>query len=533
MVRNLNWPTIEKTDPLGDALKGFQEWRDYGRNVKNEQDAPAAFEAYLDSLYGGGSAPTGGAAPAALDLAALETTRRGGAGGAAPAVGDIAADYFAATRASESAGNDNAKNANSSATGRYQFIDGTWSDLMAAHPELGLTIDGRTDPAQQERAMRAFTADNARALKGAGLGVDPGSLYAAHFLGAGGATKVLQGDPNSPVSAYVSPEVITANPDLANMTVGQFKNWAASKGGNSSGGYSAPTMNTGMTGAAPRGLPPREAMMALFRNPVTRPLAIEAIKTAQAGGIGGKPTDDMQEYMFALQQGYKGSFFDWQKTKTGPQIINNNGTGATSKFYDQLDQKLAEQTASAIEAGWSARSNAVRLGELGRLLETIPQGATGGMVQLAGALGISLDAKAGDVQAAQAIINQMVPQQRPPGSGTMSDADLALFKQSLPSILNQPDGNQKIMTLVNAINEYTIAQADIAQMVANREIDPAEGRRRQAAVPNPLASRGDTKKKASEGDGAPETYPEGTVIQNDAGKRMIMRNGEWVDYNGQ
>lgn len=535
----LQYPGYAVPQPTSTTLLDvFNQWNagvDRGRAERYEREAPDAFGAYLDSLYGGGgTAP--GSAPPALDLASLETTRRGGAGGTAPAVGDIASDYFAAARNSESGGNPYAKNPNSSAEGLYQFLEPTWNGLMQSHPELGLTPDGRSDPAQQERAMRAFTADNARTLKGAGLGVDPGSLYAAHFLGAGGATKVLQGDPNSPVSAYVSPEVITANPDLANMTVGQFKNWAASKGGNSSGGYAAPTVNTGMPGgggAGGRGLPPREAMMALFRNPVTRPLAIEAIKTAQAGGIGGKPTDDMQEYMFALQQGYKGSFFDWQKTKTGPQIINNNGTGATSKFYDQLDQKLAEQTAAAIEAGWSARSNAVRLGELGRLLETIPQGATGGMVQLAGALGISLDDKAGDVQAAQAIINQMVPQQRPPGSGTMSDADLALFKQSLPSILNQPDGNQKIMMLVNAINEYTIAQADIAQMVANREIDPAEGRRRQAAVPNPLASRGDTKKKASEGDGAPETYPEGTVIQNDAGKRMIMQNGEWVDYNGQ
>lgn len=44
MVRNLNWPTIENTDPLGEALKGFQEWRDYGRGIKFDQEAPKLFE---------------------------------------------------------------------------------------------------------------------------------------------------------------------------------------------------------------------------------------------------------------------------------------------------------------------------------------------------------------------------------------------------------------------------------------------------------------------------------------------------------
>lgn len=506
----LQYPSFVVPQPsqtkITDLLSLWNEGVDRGRAERYEREAPDALSSYLDSLYGGG-APNGGTAPASLDLAALEAKRRGGgSSGPAPVVGDIAADYFASVRHAESGGDPNAKNANSSAEGLYQFLEPTWNGLMASHPELGLTADGRNDPGQQEKAMRAFTADNARTLKSKGIGIDPGALYAAHMLGAGGASSVLQGDPNSPVSAYVSPDVIKANPDLGNMTVGQFRQWASSKGGNPNGGHAAPTLNTGTMpaagGGAARGLPSREAMMDLFRNPVTRPLAIDALKTAQAAG-SQKPTDDIQEYIFALKQGYGGSFADWQKTKSGPQTVINNSTGATSKFYDQLDQKLADQTAGAIEAGWSARSNAIRLGELGRLLETVPQGSTGGMVQLAGALGIGFDGT-GDVQAAQAIINQMVPQQRPPGSGTMSDADLALFKASLPAVLNQPDGNQQIMTLVNAINDYIIQQADIAQLVANRELDPAEGRRRQAAIANPLAGLG--RKKAPPA-GKAETPP--------------------------
>lgn len=169
----------------------------------------------------------------------------------------------------------------------------------------------------------------------------------------------------------------------------------------------------------------------------------------------------------------------------GGQTINVN-TGASDEFYGALDKKLAEQTSALIDAGMNAQSNNIRLGELEGLLQTAPQGLQGAMVQAAGAIGIPTEGL-DEIQAAQALINQMVPGQRPPGSGTMSDADLALFKQSLPAIMNQSGGNQRILQTMRAINDYTIAQAQIADRVANREITPEEGRRLQREVPNPLA----------------------------------------------
>lgn len=150
--------------------------------------------------------------------------------------------YIASAKAAESGGNPRAKNPNSSATGLYQFTGPTWAGLMQTHPELNLSADGRTDPAQQERAMRAFTADNAAVLKSKGIPVDGGSLYAAHFLGAGGASQVLTAPDNTPLSAVVDRKAMASNGFLSGMTVGDFKKWAAAKG---SGG-SAP-----ISGAAP------------------------------------------------------------------------------------------------------------------------------------------------------------------------------------------------------------------------------------------------------------------------------------------
>lgn len=214
-------------------------------------------------------------------------------------------------------------------------------------------------------------------------------------------------------------------------------------------------------------------------------------KRAQIDALTAKPavapTDDMQEYEAAKAQGFAGSLQDWIAIKPGAGAVTvNNNMGGSSDFYKKVDTDLGEQTAALIDEGRNAASNNMRLGKLEELLATAPQGAAGTFVQVAGQLGIPMEGLS-EIQAAQAIINQMVPGQRPPGSGTMSDADLALFKQSLPAIANQPGGNQLILQTARAVNEYTIAQATIAQKVASREITPAEGAALQAQIPNPLA----------------------------------------------
>jgi hypothetical protein len=123
-------------------------------------------------------------------------------------------DYFGRTASAESSGDPNARNPRSSATGLHQFLKGTWAGLMKSNPELGLTEDGRTDPEQSNRAMRAFTAQNADALRAKGVEPNDRNLYMAHFLGAGAAPNFIgavQQDPSVPAASLVSAQVAAAN----------------------------------------------------------------------------------------------------------------------------------------------------------------------------------------------------------------------------------------------------------------------------------------------------------------------------------
>ena len=102
-----------------------------------------------------------------------------------------------------------------------------------------------------------------------------------------------------------------------------------------------------------------------------------------------------------------------------------------------------------------------------------------------------------EIQAAQAVISSLVPEQRPPGSGPMSDADLIEFKASLPRIINQPGGNELILNTLRGIARYDIEAGEIAAAVASREITQAEARKRLSELENPLSFLNDVKERES------------------------------------
>jgi hypothetical protein len=121
----------------------------------------------------------------------------------------------------ESGMNPNAKAGTSSASGLFQFVDGT-----AAQYHLRNKFDAEANADAGAR----LTADNIAGLK-KDLGRDPtpGEVYIAHFGGFGVADKLAKASPDTPTSAIFSPQAIAANRSiLADKTAGEVKDWADS-----------------------------------------------------------------------------------------------------------------------------------------------------------------------------------------------------------------------------------------------------------------------------------------------------------------
>jgi hypothetical protein len=136
----------------------------------------------------------------------------------------------------ESGGNPTARNPRSSAYGAGQFVAGTWLPMIEKYrPDLaqGRTRDEilalRGDVNLNREMVAAYGDENGQALASAGLPVTDSSKYLAHFLGPAGAKTVLSADIGTPVASLLSEDVIRANPDLRNMTVGDLELWANRK----------------------------------------------------------------------------------------------------------------------------------------------------------------------------------------------------------------------------------------------------------------------------------------------------------------
>lgn len=439
--------------------------------------------------------------------------------------------YMASARSAESGGNDAARNPNSTATGRYQFLESTWNGLASQYPELQLTADGRTDPAQQERAMERFTRDNAGALSSAGIPVDPGTLYAAHFLGAGGATKALTANPSTPMSALVEPGVIQANPQLASMSAGDFAQWAQSKGGNSSGGYSAPMPYDQPRAGNVRQFTPEEIGI-LMASEETRPFALQLLQNEQQAGrfeVMEQPDgsirqiDRMTGQQSILQdaptpeqrrivQGPDGNSYYEDGSRVLPGVdaqpdpgfrtlttdeatsmgfppgayqvgpdnkvsqigssgtnvtVNNGGEPALDKALNEAEGKT---WSTFKEAAAVSASNAQDFEVLGELLTLAPQGPVTG--RLADTFkGFSA---AGD--AANSIIKRIAPTLRAPGSGATSDIEYNGMLQSLPSLAQNPEANAMVLSIMQAKAQINMERGRIVTAYQNEDMTIDEAR---------------------------------------------------------
>lgn len=196
---------------------------------------------------------------------------------------------------------------------------------------------------------------------------------------------------------------------------------------------------------------------------------------------------------FGLKEGGNikpGALYNVKPDGTVSQI---GGTGTTVNVGGEVDpftKKVAEIDAKTFSemanVGIEARRTLAETNVLNKLLENSPTGfAANAAVWAKNNLGVNVTG--GPVQALEASISRLVPAQRPPGSGVMSDADLDLYKRSLPQLINSPEGNRIIVKTMRGAAEYNMRIGEIANQVLSGRISREQGRDMMLALPDPMA----------------------------------------------
>ena len=174
---------------------------------------------------------------------------------------------------------------------------------------------------------------------------------------------------------------------------------------------------------------------------------------------------------------------DGTATKVGGGGVNVQV--GSDKGLDEFAKLDAKKLATISETGSTATRSLARINRLESLLNNVETGMTANLKQIAGNFGIATNGLS-DIQAAQALINSLVPEQRAEGSGPMSDADLDLFKQSLPRIINQPGGNKLIIETMRGIAQYDAMGSAIVQKFRSGEITKVEAFNQLNNRPDPF-----------------------------------------------
>jgi hypothetical protein len=166
----------------------------------------------------------------------------------------------------------------------------------------------------------------------------------------------------------------------------------------------------------------------------------------------------------------------------GAAKLSGSGVAVTNVLGDKestLEKELAKNTASSVtESIIAGQNGARRLADLDLLGDLLSQVDTGASASVKGFLGkYGLKTEGSDlIEASNAIIKRLVPTARQPGSGPMSDRDLALFEKTFPNLINTPEGNALILKTLEQISQYEIAEGMISGKIADWAMTPKADR---------------------------------------------------------
>jgi len=209
-----------------------------------------------------------------------------------------------------------------------------------------------------------------------------------------------------------------------------------------------------------------EMAEAVRLNPSIAPNVFSSIAAQRMKGKSGfrvATPEEAAQYgaqagQFEVVNGVDGKFFSTQKVNMQENV--NTGEIMIAKGAELL----AASFVKAAEYGSQAQGGLIKIKQLEKLLDNTETGLSAGFISKFNSM-FGIDFREDSAAAAEALISQLVPAQRPPGSGVISDADLALYKASLPQIQARPGGNKLIIENMRLILEHNRKIGDISHRV--------------------------------------------------------------------
>jgi len=169
-------------------------------------------------------------------------------------------------------------------------------------------------------------------------------------------------------------------------------------------------------------------------------------------------TDPMQNYQFLLSRGVpEDEAMNRAFSRGGPNIIMPGGVTAEDELRSKLMGGVGTEWAGIVSAGSAAAAAQSDLQALQELSQVAPGGPLTGRF-------LEMFPEMSDAAAARnAIVRRVAPTLRAEGSGSTSDIEYDGMVQSLGSLLNSPEANAAIISVMRQKAQYNIDRANIVR----------------------------------------------------------------------
>lgn len=134
---------------------------------------------------------------------------------------------------------------------------------------------------------------------------------------------------------------------------------------------------------------------------------------------------------------------------------------AQQKGFEDEGAKTADILSKYKDAGIEARGQMNQIDALSALGSRVGYGITPVVQQELGKLGLQTKGLP-DIEAYQSVVNNLIPNLRPPGSGTLKDSEIEAFKSAVGGLMTTIPGRQLIAQNLKLMAQYKAAVSDIA-----------------------------------------------------------------------